>query len=188
MDDIIEIFARLGFHVADGPEIEWDVYNFEKLCFPADHPARDMQDTFSPRRRRCPRRPRARRSRPTLSCARTPARCRSAPCWRPASRRCGSSPPARCTAGDSDVTHTPMFHQVRMPARRRGVSMAHLRGTLDAFVKAFFGPHIQTRLRPSYFPFTEPSPRWTSRNPLCGGKGCKICKGSGWMRCSAPGW
>jgi len=95
--------------------------------------------------------------------------------------------PGKVYRCDSDVTHTPMFHQVECLHVEEGVSMAHLRGTLDAFVKAFFGPHIQTRLRPSYFPFTEPSAEVDISHPLCGGKGCKICKGSGWMEVLGAG-
>ena len=187
MDDIIEIFARLGFHVADGPEIEWDVYNFEKLCFPADHPARDMQDTFSLDAATLPAPPEGAPEPPTriLRTHTSPVQIRAMlEARKPPIRVITPGKVYRC---DSDVTHTPMFHQVECLHVEEGVSMAHLRGTLDAFVKAFFGPHIQTRLRPSYFPFTEPSAEVDISHPLCGGKGCKICKGSGWMEVLGAG-
>ena len=177
LQDIVEIFARLGFHVADGPEIEWDLYNFEKLGFPPDHPARDMQDTFfidaapGPRQR-------------LLRTHTSPVQIRA---------MLGQKPPLRIICpgkvyrSDSDITHTPMFHQVECLHVEKGISMAHLRGTLDAFVKAFFGPGIETRLRPSYFPFTEPSAEVDISHPLCGGKGCKVCKGTGWLEVLGAG-
>src|SRR5207237_1135121 len=95
--------------------------------------------------------------------------------------------PGKVYRSDSDPTHTPMFHQVECLHVEEGISMAHMRGTLDAFVKAFFGPTIQTRLRPSYFPFTEPSAEVDISHPLCGGKGCKLCKGSGWLEVLGAG-
>ena len=95
--------------------------------------------------------------------------------------------PGKVYRSDSDITHTPMFHQVECLHVEKGLSMAHLRGTLDAFAKAFFGPTVQTRLRPSYFPFTEPSAEVDVSHPLCGGKGCKICKYSGWLEVLGSG-
>jgi phenylalanyl-tRNA synthetase alpha chain len=187
MDDIIEIFARLGFQVADGPEIEWDVYNFEKLCFPVDHPARDMQDTFSLDATTLPPPPPGAPEPPTriLRTHTSPVQIRAMlQARKPPVRVITPGKVYRC---DSDVTHTPMFHQVECLHVEEGVSMAHMRGTLDAFVKAFFGPHIQTRLRPSYFPFTEPSAEVDISHPLCDGKGCKICKFSGWMEVLGAG-
>jgi len=177
LQDIVEIFARLGFHVADGPEIEWDLYNFEKLGFPPDHPARDMQDTFfvdstpGPKQR-------------LLRTHTSPVQIRAMLAQKPPVRIIC---PGKVYRSDSDITHTPMFHQVECLHVERGISMAHLRGTLDAFVKAFFGPNIETRLRPSYFPFTEPSAEVDISHPLCGGKGCKICKGTGWLEVLGAG-
>jgi phenylalanyl-tRNA synthetase alpha chain len=177
MQDIIEIFARLGFHVADGPEIEWDLYNFEKLGFPPDHPARDMQDTFfvdatpGPKQR-------------LLRTHTSPVQIRAMLSQKPPVRIIC---PGKVYRSDSDITHTPMFHQVECLHVEKGISMAHLRGTLDAFVKAFFGPQIETRLRPSYFPFTEPSAEVDISHPLCGGRGCKICKGTGWLEVLGAG-
>ncbi|MCA1826965.1 MAG: phenylalanine--tRNA ligase subunit alpha [Myxococcales bacterium] len=189
-DDIVEIFARLGFHLADGPEIEWDLYNFEKLGFPPDHPARDMQDTFFIEKASQPPPPPG--SPPTkgameqllLRTHTSPVQIRT---------MIGQPPPVRIIApgkvyrSDSDITHTPMFHQVECLHVEKGLSMAHLRGTLDAFAKAFFGPTVQTRLRPSYFPFTEPSAEVDVSHTLCDGRGCKICKYSGWLEILGSG-
>ncbi|MGZ6142952.1 MAG: phenylalanine--tRNA ligase subunit alpha [Myxococcales bacterium] len=188
LDDIVEIFARLGFHVADGPEIEWDIYNFEKLGIPSDHPARDMQDTFylDSKLEPPPGSPPTRGAQEQLL-----LRTHTSPVQ--ARTMLGQPPPVRIIAPgkvyrvDSDVTHTPMFHQVECLHVEKGLSMAHLRGTLDAFAKAFFGPTVQTRLRPSYFPFTEPSAEVDISHPLCGGKGCKICKQSGWLEVLGAG-
>ena len=186
----MEIFARLGFHVADGPEIEWDLYNFEKLGFPPDHPARDMQDTFFIDVASQPPPPPG--SPPTKGAMRqlllrthtSPVQVRAMLGHRPPVRIIC---PGKVYRSDSDPTHTPMFHQVECLHVEEGISMAHMRGTLDAFVKAFFGPTIQTRLRPSYFPFTEPSAEVDISHPLCGGKGCKLCKGSGWLEVLGAG-
>ena len=189
MEDIVEIFARLGFHVADGPEIEWDLYNFEKLGMPPDHPARDMQDTFYLDESTLPPPPPG--SPPTLRTQQTVLRTHTSPVQ--ARTMLGQPPPVRIICPgkvyrcDSDVTHTPMFHQVECLHVEEGLSMAHLRGTLDAFVKAFFGPGIKTRLRPSYFPFTEPSAEVDISHPLCGGRGCRICKETGWLEVLGAG-
>jgi phenylalanyl-tRNA synthetase alpha chain len=189
-DDIVEIFARLGFHVADGPEIEWDLYNFEKLGFPPDHPARDMQDTFFLDAKSQPVPPPG--SPPTrgameqllLRTHTSPVQIRTMLAQQPPVRIIA---PGKVYRSDSDPTHTPMFHQVECLHVEEGISMAHMRGTLDAFAKAFFGPTIRTRLRPSYFPFTEPSAEVDISHPLCGGKGCKLCKGTGWLEVLGAG-
>jgi len=190
LDDIVEIFARLGFHAANGPEIEWDLYNFEKLAIPADHPARDMQDTFYLEMKSAPEPPPG--SPPTQGALKdlllrthtSPVQIRT---------MLGQEPPVRIIAPgkvyrrDSDLTHTPMFHQVECLHVERGISMAHLRGTLDAFMKAFFGSGTRTRLRPSYFPFTEPSAEVDISCLLCGGAGCRVCKGTGWKELLGAG-
>jgi len=190
LDDLVEIFARLGFHTATGPEIEWDLYNFEKLGMPADHPARDMQDTFYLDMTTAPEPPPG--SPPTTGTQRNLLlRTHTSPVQ--ARVMLGQEPPVRIIAPgkvyrcDSDVTHTPMFHQIECLHVEEGLTMANLRGTLDAFMKAFFGPHTQTRLRPSYFPFTEPSAEVDVSHPLCGGKGCRICKHTGWMEVLGAG-
>jgi phenylalanyl-tRNA synthetase alpha chain len=187
LDDIVEIFARLGFQVADGPEIEWDLYNFEKLGFPSDHPARDMQDTFFLETRLPP----PPGSPPSTHDQQLLLRTHTSPVQVRA--MLAQPPPLRIIClgkvyrSDSDLTHTPMFHQVECLHVEEGVSMAHMRGTLDAFAKAFFGPAVLTRLRPSYFPFTDPSAEVDVSHPLCGGKGCKICKFSGWLEVLGSG-
>jgi len=190
MDDIVEIFARLGFHVADGPEIEWDLYNFEKLGFPPDHPARDMQDTFFLDPATQPLPPpgsppgKGAMQQLLLRTHTSPVQVRAMLSQKAPVRIIA---PGKVYRSDSDPTHTPMFHQVECLHVEEGISMAHMRGTLDAFVKAFFGPAIQTRLRPSYFPFTEPSAEVDISHPLCGGKGCKLCKGTGWLEVLGAG-
>jgi phenylalanyl-tRNA synthetase alpha chain len=95
--------------------------------------------------------------------------------------------PGKVYRRDSDLTHTPMFHQIECLHIEEGVSMAHLRGTLDAFFKAFFGPQTRTRLRPSYFPFTEPSAEVDISCTLCGGRGCRVCKQTGWLELFGAG-
>ncbi|MBS2025572.1 MAG: phenylalanine--tRNA ligase subunit alpha [Deltaproteobacteria bacterium] len=189
MDDIAEIFARLGFKVASGPEIEWDLYNFEMLAIPPDHPARDMQDTFYIDDKTAPLPPPG--SPPTVGKQTLLLRTHTSPVQ--ARTMLSQPPPIRIIAPgkvyrcDSDATHTPMFHQVECLHVEEGLSMAHLRGTLDAFMKAFFGPDTKTRLRPSYFPFTEPSAEVDVSHFLCGGKGCRLCKGTGWLEVLGSG-
>lgn len=160
------IFVSAGYRVEEGPEIEDDYHNFEALNIPAHHPARAMHDTFyiddvhvlrthtSPVQVR------------TLE--------RSAP---PLRIIC----PGRVYRCDSDLTHTPMFHQVEGLVVDRGISFAHLRGTVDQFLKAFFAADLPVRFRPSYFPFTEPSAEVDIQCTQCGGAGCRVCKHSGWL-------
>jgi len=190
MDDIIEIFARLGFSVADGPELEWDLYNFEMLAIPPDHPARDMQDTFYIDMATAPAPPAG--SPPThgaqgqllLRTHTSPVQARTMLAQKPPVRIIAPGKVYRC---DSDVTHTPMFHQVECLHVEEGLSMAHLRGTLDSFVKGFFGAGTKTRFRPSYFPFTEPSAEVDISHPACNGQGCRLCKFTGWLEVLGAG-
>ncbi|HEX4881072.1 MAG TPA: phenylalanine--tRNA ligase subunit alpha [Porticoccaceae bacterium] len=163
---IESIFVGAGYRVEEGPEIEDDYHNFEALNIPAHHPARAMHDTFyiddvhvlrthtSPVQVR------------TLE--------RSAP---PLRIIC----PGRVYRCDSDLTHTPMFHQVEGLVVDRDINFAHLRGTVDQFLKAFFGADLPVRFRPSYFPFTEPSAEVDIQCTQCGGSGCRVCKQSGWL-------
>ena len=144
---IEEIFLRMGYSIADGPEVESDFHNFEALNFPADHPARDSQDTLMVERE-----------------ARSPLllRTHTSPVQIREMRRHGAPlriiVPGRVYRKDEvDATHSPVFHQVEGLVVDRGITMAHLKGTLDHFARAMFGPEAKTRLRPSYFPFTEPS-------------------------------
>jgi phenylalanyl-tRNA synthetase alpha chain len=152
MDELAEIFADLGFAVATGPEIEDDWHNFTALNMPESHPARAMHDTFYFGEDR-----RAPNGGPECCCAPTPARCRCAPCLaRGAPLRIIA--PGRVYRSDSDATHTPMFHQVEGLVIDRDIHLGHLKWTLETFLKAFFEREdIVLRLRPSYFPFTEPS-------------------------------
>jgi phenylalanyl-tRNA synthetase alpha chain len=187
VEDISAIFARLGYEVADGPEIELDWYNFEALNIGADHPARDMQDTFYV-------------DAATLPGARpgTVLRTQTSPVQIRAMRRIGKPPvrivcPGRVYRSDYDQTHTPMFHQVEGLCVDAGITFADLKGTLSAFARAFFGPGTRTRFRPSYFPFVEPGAEVDVSCSICGGTGtkdgkrCGTCKGTGWLEVLGAG-
>ena len=177
------VFARLGFVVEQGPEIELDWYNFEALNVPADHPARDMQDTFyvdggtlhagfsheSP---------------VVLRTHTSPVQIRTMLAQKPPVR---AVMPGRVYRKDSDQTHTPMFHQVEGLLVDSRVTFAELKGTLDAFAKAFFGAKTKTRFRPSFFPFTEPSAEVDVSCVFCSGKGCRVCKQTGWLEVLGSG-
>jgi phenylalanyl-tRNA synthetase alpha chain len=171
-DQIIGVFAALGFSVAEGPEIETDYYNFEALNLPPDHPARDMQDTFY-------------FSADTLLRTQTsPVQIRVMEVQRPPVR---TIVPGRVYRRDSDITHSPMFHQVEGLAVDRDVSMADLKGTLERFAREMFGPGQRIRFRPSFFPFTEPSAEVDVLCFACGGGGCRLCKQSGWLEILGSG-
>lgn len=183
LDDIVDIFRRLGFAVAEGPEVELDYYNFEALNIPKDHPARDMQATFfvdeaslgdgvSPR------------GSVLLRTHTSPVQIRSMLARRPPLRIVAPGRVYRC---DSDLTHTPMFHQVEGLYVDRGVTFAHLKGTLDAFARAFFGESTRTRFRPSYFPFVEPGAEVDVSCFLCRGQGCRVCKSTGFLEVLGAG-
>jgi len=166
MEEIIEIFKPLGYSIADGPEVEHEFYNFDALNIKPDHPSRDMQDTFyvwdgivlrthtSPVQAR------------TMMQNEVPVRILS---------------PGRVYRSDYDVTHTPMFHQIEGLYVDKGVKLSHLKGTLLYFAKRMFGENTTIRLRPSYFPFTEPSAEVDVTCVACKGKGCRICKNTGWL-------
>jgi phenylalanyl-tRNA synthetase alpha chain len=188
-EEIVGIFGRLGYEVASGPEIELDWYNFEALNIPADHPARDMQDTFYV---------------DDASLGRTGGegavllRTHTSPIQIRAMKRAGSPPirvvaPGRVYRSDYDQTHTPMFHQVEGICVGPGITFADLKGTLAAFGRAFFGPGTRTRVRPSYFPFVEPGAEVDVSCSLCGGVGhhsgarCGTCKGTGWLEVLGSG-
>jgi len=171
-DEIVAVFAGLGFSVAEGPEIETDYYNFEALNLPPDHPARDMQDTFY-------------FSADTLLRTHTsPVQIRVMQAQRPPVRIIC---PGRVYRRDADITHSPMFHQVEGLAVDRDVSMADLKGTLELFARAMFGPDSRIRFRPSFFPFTEPSAEVDVLCFGCGGGGCRVCKQSGWLEILGSG-
>lgn len=169
MAEIVSIFQRLGFSVRTGPEIERDYYNFEALNIPPDHPARDMQDTFYV-------------DWPSgdlvLRTHTSPIQVRTMEAVRPPVRVIAPGAVYRC---DSDITHSPMFHQVEGFAVDRTITMADLKGLLTEFCRMMFGEERPLRFRPSYFPFTEPSAEVDIRCAGCGGSGCRVCKGSGWL-------
>ncbi len=166
LDRIAGLFAQAGFEVATGPEIEDDFHNFEALNIPSDHPARAMHDTF-------------------YFDARTLLRTHTSPVQIRVMRE--RTPPLRVIAPgrvyrcDSDVTHTPMFHQVEGFMVDEAVSFAELKGTMTDFLRAFFDRDLAIRFRASYFPFTEPSAEVDIACVICGGDGCRVCKQTGWL-------
>ncbi|MEK6725523.1 MAG: phenylalanine--tRNA ligase subunit alpha [Deltaproteobacteria bacterium] len=166
MDEVIGIFTRIGFSVADGPEIETDYYNFEALNIPKDHPARDMQDTFYISEDI------------VLRTHTSPVQIRTMERQAPPIRIIATGSVYRC---DSDVTHSPMFHQVEGLIVDRGISFGDLKGILKTFVGEMFGEDVSLRFRPSFFPFTEPSAEVDIQCVLCRGDGCRVCSGTGWL-------
>lgn len=163
---IEEIFQRLGFSVEQGPEVEGDYYNFEALNIPAHHPARAMHDTFYIDPSTVLRTHTSSVQIRTMEKSNPPLRIIC---------------PGRVYRCDSDVTHSPMFHQVEGLVVDEGVSFAHLKGCIDQFLKAFFEADVPVRFRPSYFPFTEPSAEADIQCTNCGGEGCRVCSGTGWL-------
>jgi phenylalanyl-tRNA synthetase alpha chain len=173
-DEIKEIFIGLGFQVAHGPEIESDYYNYEALNFPADHPARDMQDSFYI----------------------TPEyllRTHTSPVQIRVMEKLAPALPVRIIAPgkvfrrDDDATHSPMFHQVEGLAVDRDITFADLKGTLLLFAREMFGPEQKIRLRPSFFPFTEPSAEVDISCIMCEGEGCRVCSDTGWLEILGAG-
>jgi len=172
-DEIVRIFAGLGFSVAEGPEIETDAYNFEALNIPRDHPARDMQDTFYLS------------SETLLRTHTSPVQIRAMRAQKPPVRIiCPGTVYRRDVA---DITHSPMFHQVEGLAVDRGITMADLKGTLTLFAQEMYGPRSKIRFRPSFFPFTEPSAEVDVLCFLCSGTGCRACTQSGWLEILGSG-
>jgi phenylalanyl-tRNA synthetase alpha chain len=169
---IEEIFRRAGFEVAEGPEIEDEFYNFEALNIPADHPARAMHDTFYLKDGRL--------LRTHTSPVQIRAMQRSTP-------PIALIAPGRVYRRDSDVSHSPMFHQVEGLYVDENVSFAQLKSTLHAFMEAFFEQDLKMRLRPSYFPFTEPSAEVDISCVLCRAAGCRVCKQTGWLEIAGCG-
>ena len=172
IEEVSEIFAGLGFSVAEGPEIEQDWYNFEALNFPPEHPARDMQDTFFVENNLL------------LRTHTSPVQIRSMLKRKPPVRIIAPGTVYRC---DSDATHSPMFHQIEGLFVDKKVSFGDLKGTLTVFTNQLFGQKTGVRLRPSFFPFTEPSAEVDISCVMCGGKGCRICKNSGWLEILGAG-
>ncbi|MGC4175739.1 phenylalanine--tRNA ligase subunit alpha [Demequina sp.] len=174
-----DTFVAMGWEVADGPELEAEWFNFDALNFDPDHPAREMQDTFfiDP--------PKAGLVMRTHT---SPVQVRAAIARRDALVNEGRGiyvvcPGKTFRTDELDATHTPVFHQIEGLAVDKGLTMAHLKGTLDAFARSLFGPDAVTRLRPSFFPFTEPSAEMDLRCFVCGGSDpdCRTCRGTGWI-------
>jgi phenylalanyl-tRNA synthetase alpha chain len=170
--EICNIFVRMGYRIVEGPNVELDYYNFEALNFPKDHPARDMQDTFyisdgvvlrthtSPMQVRV-----MEKQKPPVSII----------------------APGKVYRSDSDISHTPMFHQVEGLLVDKGITFGNLKGTLTSFVHQMFGVDVSLRFRPSFFPFTEPSAEVDIQCVICKGKGCRTCSNTGWLEILGSG-
>ena len=170
--EICAIFTSFGFSVVEGPEIELDYYNFEALNIPKDHPARDMQDTFYIEENI------------VLRTHTSPVKVRVMEKVKPPVRILS---PGRVYRPDSDISHTPMFHQIEGLLVDKGISFGDLKGILTAFLKKVFGEKTTLRFRPSFFPFTEPSAEVDIRCVICGGQGCRVCGQSGWLEILGSG-
>jgi phenylalanyl-tRNA synthetase alpha chain len=170
--EIEEIFLRMGYSVADGPEAEDDWHNFEALNFPPDHPARDSQDTFFLK------------GGLLLRTHTSPVQIRTMEETPPPIRVIIPGRVYRC---DLDLRHSPMFHQVEGLVVDEGITFSHLKATLEAFVHVLFDPRLKVRFRPSFFPFTEPSAEVDITCVLCLGKGCPMCSGTGWIEILGAG-
>ncbi|HSW35700.1 MAG TPA: phenylalanine--tRNA ligase subunit alpha [Candidatus Limnocylindrales bacterium] len=174
LEEIKEIFVGLGFQVVHGPDVETEYYNFEALNIPAEHPARDMQDSFY--------------ITPQLL-----LRTHTSPVQIRTMEKMAPQLPVRIIAPgkvyrrDDDATHSPMFHQVEGLAIDTDISFADLKGTLLMFAREMFGPNQQIRLRPSYFPFTEPSAEVDISCMMCSGDGCRVCSDTGWLEILGSG-
>lgn len=174
LDRIAEIFAQVGYEVAEGPEIEDDHHNFEALNIPAHHPARAMHDTFYVEDKHFA----TSGGSYVLRTHTSPVQVRVMEASEPPIRIICPGRVYRC---DSDLTHTPMFHQVEGLVVDKDISFADLKGTVDQFLKSFFEVDAPVRFRPSYFPFTEPSAEVDIGCTQCHGKGCRVCKNTGWI-------
>src|SRR4030042_7177867 len=170
--EICNIFVKMGYRIVQGPNVELDYYNFEALNFPKEHPARDMQDTFyisdgvvlrthtSPMQIRV-----MEKQKPPVSII----------------------APGKVYRSDSDISHTPMFHQVEGLLVDKGITFGDLKGTLTSFVHQMFGVDVSLRFRPSFFPFTEPSAEVDIQCVICKGKGCRTCSNTGWLEILGSG-
>lgn len=170
---IRDIFVEMGFNVVEGPEVESVYNNFDALNAPADHPSRDFQDTFYINETTLLRTQTSPVQIRAMAGKTTPIRI--------------ISPGRTYRSDDVDATHSPMFHQVEGLVVDRGITMADLKGTLDIFARSLFGAETRTRLRPHNFPFTEPSAEVDVSCFMCGGKGCRLCKGDGWIEILGAG-
>ena len=167
MNEVKDIFIGMGFQIADGPEVEYDYYNFEALNIPPNHPARDTQDTFYIE------------DNIVLRTQTSPMQVRVMEKTKPPIRVIA---PGRVYRSDTvDATHSPVFHQIEGLVVDKGVTMADLKGTLEMLAKSLYGEKTRVRFRPHHFPFTEPSAEMDVSCFVCGGKGCSVCKGEGWI-------
>lgn len=173
LEDMIDIFQSMGFDVVDGPEVETDEYCFEKLNLPKDHPARDMQDTFYITENLL------------LRTQTSAAQARIMEQRKPPIRII--CPGRVYRADEVDATHSPVFHQVEGLVVDKGITMCDLKGVLEQFAHEIYGPETKVKFRPSFFPFTEPSVEVDVTCSECGGKGCRVCKGSGWIEILGAG-
>lgn len=173
LDDMIDIFQSMGFDVVDGPEVETDHYNFECLNVPADHPARDMQDTFYIAENLLLRTQTSAAQIRTMETRKPPIRV--------------ICPGRVFRADEVDATHSPVFHQIEGLVVDKGVTMCDLKGVLEQFAHEIYGADTKVKFRPSFFPFTEPSVEVDVSCSECGGKGCRVCKGAGWIEILGAG-
>ncbi|HPU58441.1 MAG TPA: phenylalanine--tRNA ligase subunit alpha [Candidatus Avimonas sp.] len=173
LESIIDIFVSMGFDVVDGPEVETDYYNFEALNVPSDHPARDTQDTFYLTEKFLLRTQTSAAQIRTMEKRKPPIRI--------------ISPGRVYRADEVDATHSPVFHQVEGLVVDKGITMCDLKGVLEQFAHEIYGPETKVRFRPSFFPFTEPSVEVDVTCGECGGKGCRVCKGAGWIEILGAG-
>ena len=172
-DQLCDVFTGMGFDVVEGPEVELDLFNFELLNLPKNHPARDAQDTFYIE------------DNIVLRTHTSPVQARTMLSRKPPIRIV--CPGRVYRADEVDATHSPVFHQMEGLVIDEDVTMADLKGTLDAFAKALYGEDVTTRFRPSFFPFTEPSAEVDLTCVNCHGKGCRVCKGTGWIEVLGAG-
>ena len=171
-NELIDIFAGMGFTVFEGPEIENDYYNFTALNTPKDHPARDMQDTFYVSPELLLRTQTSAGQIRVMENTKPPIKILS---------------PGKVFRSDDDATHSPMFSQMEGLVVDKGITLCDLQGMLDVFAQNVFGENVKTRLRPSYFPFTEPSVEVDVSCFSCGGCGCRLCKDTGWIEVLGAG-
>lgn len=170
--EIVNIFLSMGFEVEEGPEVERDYYNFEALNIPKDHPARDMQDTFYIS------------DDVILRTHTSPVQIRVMEKRKPPLKVIAPGKVYRC---DADISHTPMFHQVEGFMVDTDIAFSDLKGVLELFIHSFFSVETHVRFRPSYFPFTEPSAEIDIGCNFCSGKGCRVCKNTGWIEILGAG-
>ena len=173
LNDMIDIFQSMGFDVVDGPEVETDHYNFEALNVPADHPARDMQDTFYLAENLLLRTQTSAAQIRTMETRKPPIKI--------------ICPGRVFRADEVDATHSPVFHQIEGLVVDKNITMCDLKGVLEQFAHEIYGPDTEVKFRPSFFPFTEPSVEVDVTCSECKGKGCRVCKGSGWIEILGAG-